>query len=100
MISFEKHLREELDSSIDDILSSSKKKPIEAGSRFFDLVLRVLKEFGANATKDDILAAVAKVYDDYLSKIDLPGEYDVVVHALLKQTVLASVAIAYDKIHG
>jgi len=47
--------------------------------------------------KVSALAIVGKVYDDYISKIDLPGEYDTVFHALLKQAASAALGIAWDK---
>jgi len=98
MISFEKRLRDEVACSIDDIAASAAKKPNLAASQFIDLVLRLLKEVGAKNSKAEILTAVGSVYDDTIAKIDLPGEIDPILHALLRQIVLVAVGIAYDRI--
>lgn len=101
MLSFEKKLREEVEAAVEDIAASTRKRPMAAGSKFFDIVLRVVKQIGAEQLKDldkvTVLGIVAKVYDEYISKIDLPGEYDTVFHALIKQAALAAIGIAYDK---
>lgn len=101
MISFEKKLREEVESAVEDIKGSTRKRPMAAGSKFFDIVLRVVKQIGVeNLSKIDrvkVLEIVGKVYDDYIAKIDLPGEYDQVFHALIKQAAMAAIAIAYDQ---
>jgi hypothetical protein len=101
VLSFEKKLREEVEAAVEDIAASTRKRPMAAGSKFFDIVLRVVKQIGAEQLKDldkvTVLGIVAKVYDEYISKIDLPGEYDTVFHALIKQAALAAIGIAYDK---
>ena len=101
MISFEKKLREEVEIALDDIKASTSKRPMAAGSKFFDIVLRVVKQIGAEQLKDldrtTVLEIVGKIYDEYIAKIDLPGEYDTVFHALIKQASLAAVVIAFDK---
>lgn len=101
MLSFEKKLREEVEAAVEDIAASTRKRPMAAGSKFFDIVLRVVKQIGVEQLKDldkvTVLGIVAKVYDEYISKIDLPGEYDTVFHALIKQAALATIGIAYDK---
>lgn len=101
MLSFEKKLREEVEAAVEDIAASTRKRPMAAGSKFFDIVLRVVKQIGVEQLKDldkvTVLGIVAKVYDEYISKIDLPGEYDTVFHALIKQAALAAIGIAYDK---
>ena len=101
MLSFEKKLREEVEAAVEDIAASTRKRPMAAGSKFFDIVLRVVKQIGAEQLKDldkvTVLGIVSKVYDEYISKIDLPGEYDTVFHALIKQAALAAIGIAYDK---
>ena len=101
MLSFEAKLREEVEAAVEDIAASTRKRPMAAGSKFFDIVLRVVKQIGAEQLKDldkvTVLGIVAKVYDEYISKIDLPGEYDTVFHALIKQAALAAIGIAYDK---
>ena len=101
MLSFEKKLREEVEAAVEDIAASTRKRPMAAGSKFFDIVLRVVKQIGVEQLKDldkvTVLGIVSKVYDEYISKIDLPGEYDTVFHALIKQAALAAIGIAYDK---
>jgi len=101
VLSFEKKLREEVEAAVEDIAASTRKRPMAAGSKFFDIVLRVVKQIGVEQLKDldkvTVLGIVAKVYDEYISKIDLPGEYDTVFHALIKQAALAAIGIAYDK---
>jgi hypothetical protein len=100
-LSFEKRLREEVEAAVDDIQASTKKRPMAAGSKFVDIVLRVAKQIGAeqlkDLDKDAVIAVVSKVYDEYIAKIDLPGEYDAVFHGLIKQASLAALAIAYDQ---
>ena len=101
MLSVEKKLREEVEAAVEDIAASTRKRPMAAGSKFFDIVLRVVKQIGVEQLKDldkvTVLGIVGKVYDEYISKIDLPGEYDAVFHALIKQAALAAIGIAYDK---
>lgn len=101
MISFEKKLREEVEAAVEDIKASTRKRPMAAGSKFFDIVLRVVKQIGveklAELDRVTVLEVVGKVYDEYISKIDLPGEYDEVFHALIKQASLAAIGIAFDK---
>ena len=100
-LSFEKVLREEVERSVEDIAASTKKRPMAAGSKFVDIVIRVLKQVGAeqlaNIDKASALAIVGKVYDDYIAKIDLPGEYDTAFHAILKQLALVTLGVAFDK---
>lgn len=101
MLSFEKKLREEVEAAVEDIKASTRKRPMAAGSKFFDIVLRVVKQLGveklAELDRVTVLEVVGKVYDEYISKIDLPGEYDEVFHALIKQASLAAIGIAFDK---
>lgn len=101
MLSFEKKLREEVEAAVEDIKASTRKRPMAAGSKFFDIVLRVVKQIGveklAELDRVTVLEVVGKVYDEYISKIDLPGEYDEVFHALIKQASLAAIGIAFDK---
>jgi hypothetical protein len=101
VLSFEKKLREEVEAAVEDIAASTRKRPMAAGSKFFDIVIRVVKQIGVEQLKDldkvTVIGIVAKVYDEYISKIDLPGEYDAVFHALIKQAALAAIGIAYDK---
>ena len=101
MLSFEKKLREEVESAVEDIKASTRKRPMAAGSKFFDIVLRVVKQIGveklAELDRVTVLEVVGKVYDEYIAKIDLPGEYDEVFHALIKQASLAAIGIAFDK---
>jgi hypothetical protein len=101
VISFEKKLREEVEAAVEDIKASTRKRPMAAGSKFFDIVLRVVKQIGveklAEIDRVTVLEVVGKVYDEYISKIDLPGEYDEVFHALIKQASLAAIGIAFDK---
>lgn len=101
MLSFEKKLREEVEAAVEDIATSTKKRPLAAGSKFFDIVLRVVKQIGveklAELDRVTLLDVVGRVYDEYIAKIDLPGEYDELFHALIKQAALASIGIAYDK---
>lgn len=101
MLSFEKKLREEVEAAVEDIKASTRKRPMAAGSKFFDIVLRVVKQIGveklAELDRVTVLDVVGKVYDEYISKIDLPGEYDEVFHALIKQASLAAIGIAFDK---
>lgn len=101
MLSFEKKLREEVEAAVDDIKASTRKRPMAAGSKFFDIVLRVVKQIGveklAELDRVTVLEVVGKVYDEYIAKIDLPGEYDEVFHALIKQASLAAIGIAFDK---
>jgi hypothetical protein len=98
---FEKKLREEVEAAVEDIKASTRKRPMAAGSKFFDIVLRVVKQIGveklAELDRVTVLEVVGKVYDEYISKIDLPGEYDEVFHALIKQASLAAIGIAFDK---
>lgn len=100
-LSFEKRLREEVEAAVEDIAASTRKRPMAAGSKFVDIVLRVVKQIGAEQLKgmdkDAILAVVGEIYDDYISKIDLPGEYDAAFHAILKQGALLALGVAYDK---
>lgn len=100
-LSFEKVLRDEVERSVEDIAASTRKRPMAAGSKFVDIVLRVIKQVGAEQLagmdKASILAIVGKVYDDYIAKIDLPGEYDTAFHALLKQLALVALGVAFDK---
>ena len=100
-LSFEKKLREEIEIALPDIKASTNKRPMAAGSKFFDIVLRVVKQVGVEQLKGldraSILEITGKVYDEYIAKIDLPGEYDAVFHALIKQAALAAIGIAYDK---
>ncbi len=101
MLIFEKKLREEVEAAVEDIKASTRKRPMAAGSKFFDIVLRVVKQIGveklAELDRVTVLEVVGKVYDEYISKIDLPGEYDEVFHALIKQASLAAIGIAFDK---
>ena len=101
MLSFEKKLREEVESAVEDIKASTRKRPMAAGSKFFDIVLRVVKQIGVEKLSEldrvTVLEVVGKVYDEYIAKIDLPGEYDEVFHALIKQASLAAIGIAFDK---
>jgi len=101
VLSFEKKLREEVEAAVEDIKASTRKRPMAAGSKFFDIVLRVVKQIGveklAELDRVTVLEVVGKVYDEYISKIDLPGEYDEVFHALIKQASLAAIGIAFDK---
>lgn len=101
MLSFEKKLREEVEAAVEDIKASTRKRPMAAGSKFFDIVLRVVKQIGveklAELDRVTVLEVVGKVYDEYIAKIDLPGEYDEVFHALIKQASLAAIGIAFDK---
>lgn len=101
MLSFEKRLREEVEAAVEDIKASTRKRPMAAGSKFFDIVLRVVKQIGveklAELDRATVIEVVGKVYDEYIAKIDLPGEYDEVFHALIKQASLAAIGIAFDK---
>jgi hypothetical protein len=100
-LSFEKKLREEIEIALPDIAASTNKRPMAAGSKFFDIVLRVVKQIGAeqlaNLDRATLLDVVGKIYDEYIAKIDLPGEYDKVFHRLIKEASLATIGIAYDK---
>lgn len=100
-LSFEKKLREEVEIALDDIKASTRKRPMAAGSKFFDIVMRVVKQIGLEQLKgldrETMIQVIGKIYDEYIAKIDLPGEYDAVFHALIKQAALAAVGIAYDK---
>jgi len=100
-LSFEKVLRDEVESSIEDIALSTRKRPMAAGSKFVDIVIRVVRKLGAeqlkNLDKETALSVVGTVYDDFVAKIDLPGEYDVIIHGLIKQSALAALAIGYDQ---
>lgn len=101
MLSFEKKLREEVEAAVEDIKASTRKRPMAAGSKFFDIVLRVVKQIGveklAELDRVTVIEVVSKVYDEYIAKIDLPGEYDQVFHALIKQASVAAIGIAFDR---
>lgn len=101
MLSFEKKLREEVEAAVEDIKASTRKRPMAAGSKFFDIVLRVVKQIGveklAELDRVAVIEVVSKVYDEYIAKIDLPGEYDQVFHALIKQASVAAIGIAFDR---
>jgi len=99
--SFEKKLREEIEIALPDIAASTNKRPMAAGSKFVDIVVRVVKQIGLEQLKGldraTALDIVGKIYDEYIAKIDLPGEYDAVFHSLIKQAALAAIGIAYDR---
>jgi hypothetical protein len=99
--SFERKLRKEISASVGDIASTTKTRPMAAGSKFIDIVFRVAREFTAEQLKGmdkaTLLQIVGKAYDDYISKIDLPGEFDAIFHTLLKQTAITTVGIAFDR---
>lgn len=97
-LSFEAVLRDECSANLESIAEA--RRPLAVGHRFVDVVVSVLKRFGAEGlsklNRADVVAAVSKIYDDFISKIDLPGPFDPLIHSMLKSTVLAIIGQVFD----
>lgn len=102
--SFEAALRAELEAGIEDVKSAGKRRPLSVGNTFIDIFVRVAKVFGIDNVlaikREDLVAMVGNLYDQYVAKIDLPGPFDAFdafVHSLVKSTVLSIINSIYDK---
>jgi hypothetical protein len=99
-LSFEKVLRENLDTHDEMFLSDA--KPLLLGHRFVDAVVNALKALTgqslASLNKEDALALVAKMYDEYISKIDLPGPFDSFIHPMIKNIALVMIGRVFDSL--
>ena len=99
---FEEALKNEIESHIDEIKASTRRRPLDASSRFMDMVVRVAKQMGLEQflkmDRSEVLDVVAKLYDDYVAKIDLPGSFDSLLHMALKHAILLIAGAAYDRL--
>ena len=99
---FEATLLNEVNKHVEEIAAATRRRPLDAGSQLMDIIVRVAKQIGLDKIKEmkkaDVVEIVGRIYDDYVAKIDLPGQFDPLIHMALKQVVLMLTAAAYDRL--
>lgn len=79
----------------------AKKAPFSLANSLVSVLIDAIKEAVIEGMdKQEVLEAVAKFYDDYVSGLDIPGKFDKLIHGLIKQAVLQAVEIGIDSIRS
>lgn len=77
----------------------AKEQPMQAGSRIVDIFVDAFRDgLAKNMTREDVVATWNTIYDAYLSKIDIPGSMDALLHGLIKTLGASLIGRAYDRL--
>ena len=96
--SFAEAVNEKLEANSARIAKEMQSKPLAGANSVVDVVFDVFKNGFKSVDKEEALKVFDNVYDQYISKIDLPGAFDALAHSLLKSLGRSLLGNAIDRL--